>query len=425
MQGDISLWDKTAAEDATGRQGDVSGKVDVAIVGAGYTGLSTALHAAEKGLSAHVIEAQQIGYGGSGRNSGLVNAGVWLPPATVREKLGAKYGDHFLKVFSDAPREVFELIEKHQIQCEATRTGTIHAAHAPSGLANLAGRAATWVEMGAPVRLLSADEMAEMFGSREYQGGLLDERAGTINPMGYARGLARAALAAGAEITVGTHVTGLQRDGGGWRVLTHRGDIRAKTVVLGTNAYTDRLWPGLRSMFTTLRIFNFATAPLGDRAAQILPGRQGLWDTGPILRNFRRDAFGRLIVGTLGRVMGDTHSGLSRKWAARQVARVFPELGPVEFQDAWSGQVAMTPDHLPKIVRLDTGIYTPICYNGRGITTGTVFGRAMADLLTGADEADLPLPVTGIKPMFAPRLREAAYDLAFAANQVWHGVLRA
>ncbi len=423
MRDAISLWDRTAREADHAPVRDVSGSVDVAIVGAGFTGLSTALHAVEKGLSAHVFEAHQIGFGGSGRSAGLVNAGVWLPPAQVRDKLGAKYGPSFLKTFGDGPQAVFDLIEKHQIRCEATRTGTIHAAHAPSGLRNLEGRARTWAEMGAPVRLLSKGEVADLTGSGAFYGGLLDHRAGTINPMAYCRGLARAAGAAGARISTGTAVTGLVRDGRGWRVETARGTLSARTVVLGTNAYTGDLWPGLRDMFTALPLFQFSTRRLGREANHILTGRQGLWDTGRILRHFRRDACDRLIIGTLGPLIGSVDKGVSRAWAKRQISKVFPGLGPVEFEDAWEGDVAMTPDHLPRIARLDQGVYSPICYNGRGITTGTIFGRAMADLLTGTPEDQLPLPVTGIEPLAMPGLRARLYGVAFTANQIWNGVV--
>ena len=233
--------------------------VDLAIVGGGYTGLSTALHAAEAGLSAHVIEAHDIGHGGSGRNVGLVNAGVLMPPSAVLAALGPDRGPRFLRRFADGPAMVFDLIERHQIRCEATRTGTIHAAHAPAGLRDLSARWRDWAQMGEPVDLLDADAMAQKLGSRRYMGGLLDHRAGTVNPMGYARGLARAARAAGAGISTGVRVTGLEQTGAGWRVQTDAGPITARAVVLGTNAYTDTLWPGLARSFTPIWYFQLAT----------------------------------------------------------------------------------------------------------------------------------------------------------------------
>ena len=418
----ISLWEKTSNEAEIRSDCVPGGHVDVAIVGGGYTGLSTALHCAERGLSAHLLEGQRIGYGGSGRNVGLVNASVWLSPAKVREKLGPQHGPRFLARFSRAPATVFELIEKHQIRCEATRAGTIHAAHAPSGMRDLRERYQEWQSMGQPVELLTREEAAEMIGTRAFHGGLLDHRAGTINPMGYCRGLARAASAAGAIISTGALVRKLIREGDVWRIESSRGELTADNVVLGTNAYSDDLWPRLRKVFTIIHYFQLATRPLGPAAAGILPGYQGLWDTGPVMFSLRRDSAGRLLIGSMGRVIGSSERGLTRRWAIRQIRRLFPDLRAVEFEDAWHGQIAMTPDHLPRIHQPAAGIWTAIGYNGRGITTGTLFGQAMADLIGGMDPAELPLPIT--EASVAPRaaLNARMLDIAFTANQAWKSI---
>ena len=413
----VSLWDETSEEifEASPMAADVT--TDLAIVGGGYTGLSTALHAAEKGLETCVLEAQQIGYGGSGRNVGLVNAGLWLPPQDVRAKLGGERGARLVDLLGDGPNCVMSLIERHQIRCELTRSGTIHAAHSAAGFKDLSRRAEEWTRLGAPVRLLSRQEAAEKIGSSAFHGGLLDARAGTINPMGYVRGLARAARAAGARIHTGAAVTRLVKQPDGWLLETGAGVVRAKSVVLATNAYSDDLWPGLKSSFVPIHYFQVATVPLGARVEDILPERQGIWDTGQIMFSLRRDAADRLIIGSMGAVIGG-EKGLSERWAARKLKRLFPGLGPVEFEKSWHGQIAMTGDHLPRIHRLDAGLYTPIGYNGRGIAPGTVFGKAMAELIAGGREADLPMPVTGVKPEAMRGLKTGFYRAAFSANQV-------
>ena len=415
----ISLWDMTAAEPAydQGLDGDIA--CDVAVVGGGFTGLSTALHCAEAGLSAHVLEARQIGYGGSGRNCGLVNAALWLPPQEVRKKLGKTYGPRFIDEFGNGPSYVFNLIEKHQIRCEVTKTGTIHAAHSPSGFRELQGRHEEWVRLKQPVDLLSRAQVGEMIGTDRFYGGLLDHRAGTINPMGYVRGLARAARGAGAGISTDVRAKKLRRDGGLWKVETDGGTITARAVVLGTNAYTDDLWPGLSKVFTMIHYFQLATKPLDSSANHILPGRQGLWDTGQIMFNYRRDRFDRLLIGSMGKVIGGENGGLSHRYSRKQIARLFPSLGEVEFEEAWHGQIAMTPDHLPRVYELDDNLFTPIGYNGRGITTGTIFGKAMAGLLSGMDRADLPLPITDVAPAPSSALKSRLYQTAFIANQIW------
>jgi glycine/D-amino acid oxidase-like deaminating enzyme len=413
----LSLWDETAAEPDLVSPMLTDVVADIAIVGGGFTGLSTALHGAGKGLDVCVLEARQIGFGGSGRNVGLVNAGLWLPPQDVRARLGAERGDRLVQVLSEGPAYVMSLIEQHQIRCELTRTGTIHAAHSRRGLKDLARRAAEWNRLGAPVSLLSKDEAREKIGSSAFHGGLLDLRAGTINPMGYVRGLARAAKSAGARIHTGVSVTGLVRRGDGWLLTTAEGAVSAKSVVLATNAYTDDLLPGLRNSFVPIHFFQVATVPLGDRIASILPERQGLWDTGTIMLSLRRDDSDRLIIGSMGSVIGAA-DGLSERWAARQLKRLFPQLGPVAFQSSWHGQIAMTADYIPRIHRLAEGLYTPIGYNGRGIAPGTLFGKALADLLAGGDEADLPLPVTGVKRESMRGVKAGFYQTAFAANQL-------
>lgn len=415
----ISLWDVSAAEPDYAAPMEADTQVDVAIIGGGFTGLSTALHCAEAGLSSHVLEAKQIGFGGSGRNVGLVNAGVWHPPAKVREKLGETYGPRFVERFGAGPEMVFNLIERHQIRCEVTKTGTLHAAHAPSGFEDLRARYQEWQRLEAPVDLLSRDEMVAATGTSVFHGGLLDRRAGTINPMGYVRGLARAARGAGAEISTGVTATRLRREGQGWIVETDRGIVRAASVVLGTNAYTDDLWPDLKRVFTKIHYFQLATTPLGDRVQHILPGRQGLWDTGQIMFSLRRDMTDRLIIGSMGTVLGDRGQGLSQRWARKQLRRMFPELGPVTFEEAWHGQIAMTPDHLPRIYKLAEGLYTPIGYNGRGITTGTLFGQAMSGLLTGMDPTELPLPITDVKTVPSAPIMSRFYQAAFTANQIF------
>ena len=414
----VSIWNTTAVETEPSQNSAVEGQVDVAIVGGGFTGLSTALHCAKKGLSCHVLEASQIGFGGSGRNVGLVNAAAWLPPQDVRKILGEDDGDRFISHFSRAPDYVFSLIEKYQIQCNATQTGTFHAADGPVGFADLVSRKAEWDRLGEPVDLLSRDEAESYIGSSAFYGALLDRRAGTINPMGYCRGLARVAIAAGALISIGARAKKLQQETGLWRVTTNKGTLMARHVVLGTNAYTDDLWPGLKYSFTKINYFQLATSPLGDRIKHILPQQQGLWDTGKIMFSLRRDDSERLIIGSMGNVMGNQSGGVSHRWAQKKLAHLFPKLGWVDFDEAWQGQIAMTPDHLPHIHKLADNLYSPIGYNGRGITTGTVFGQALADLLTGDSEKKLPVPLLTMRRVGSAPVMSCFYKIAFAANQI-------
>ncbi|MCK5914204.1 MAG: FAD-binding oxidoreductase, partial [Desulfuromusa sp.] len=139
-------------------------KTDVAVIGGGYTGLSAALHLAEAGTDVTLLEAKSIGYGGSGRNVGLVNAGLWLKPDEVVEKMGEEYGERVLDILGASPGLVFEMIDKYGIECDDTREGTLHCAHSPAGYKVLRQREEQWQRRNAPVTLLSRDVAAPMIG---------------------------------------------------------------------------------------------------------------------------------------------------------------------------------------------------------------------------------------------------------------------
>ena len=156
---------------------------------------------------------------------------------------------------------------------------------------------------------------------------------------------------------------------------------------------------------------------MGPDAAHILFVNRGLWDTGQIMVNMRRDAFDRLPVGSMCKGVGTKDRGSSHRWAKKRVARTFPTPGPVEFEGARHGKIAMTPDHLLRIHALDTNLSTPIGDNGRGITTGTMFVETMAGLLTGTDRADMPLRMTKLTMVSSELFLSRIYRSAFTTNQ--------
>ncbi|MFT3998283.1 MAG: FAD-binding oxidoreductase, partial [Asticcacaulis sp.] len=292
------LWAATAPIEPQTTNLRVSLRADVAIVGAGYTGLSAALNLAEAGAKAVVIEANGIGFGGAGRNVGLVNAGMWVMPDELPRVLGPVHGDRLLNALGDGPKEVFARVDKHAIPCELRREGTLHCAVGEAGVKELREREAQWRARGADVRLLDAAETAQMVGTRAYPAALLDKRAGTIQPLAYARGLAKAAIAAGADIYTQSPVTHIEAAGEGWRVVTAGGSVTARRVIMATDAYTHLtsgdLWDIIRKAQVRLPYFNAATAPLpADIVRSILPQGQGAWDTAEVLSSFRLDAAGR------------------------------------------------------------------------------------------------------------------------------------
>jgi glycine/D-amino acid oxidase-like deaminating enzyme len=406
------LWERTAppAPETVPLAGDV--KADVAVIGGGYTGLSTALHAARRGMKVVVLEGVEIGFGGSGRNVGLVNAGMWVMPDIVPATLGAEHGERLLGLLGDAPKAVFDLVAEYGIACELETSGTLHCAVGAAGLDEIRQRAAQWQRRGANVRLLDADETAAKVGSRAYVGALLDLRAGTIQPLAYVRGLARAALGHGARIHTRSPVIRTERASTGWRVATAGGSVTADWVVVATDAYGSGPWPEIRTQQVHLPYFNFATVPLdAELRRTILPECQGVWDTREILSSFRFDHAGRLVFGSVGALRG-TGAPIHRAWARRALARIFPEIGDVAFEAEWYGQIGMTDNNLPRFHRLAPNVIAFSGYNGRGIAPGTVFGRLLAAHMAGeVDVEALPLPPTmPVEPRLR-RLKEAYYEL--------------
>ncbi|MGB3146366.1 MAG: FAD-binding oxidoreductase [Paracoccaceae bacterium] len=396
-----SLWAASAlpALATPALQGAVS--ADLVIIGGGFTGCAAALTAAKAGAKVCLIEAETIGHGGSGRNVGLVNAGLWMPPAEIRTKMGAEAGDRLSRILAGAPEKVFGLIAAHDIQCDPVRKGTLHCAHAGSGLADLRMRHAQLAALGAPVQLLDKAETSRRTGTDRFHGALFDPRAGTIQPLSYVRGLARAAMAAGAAVHEGTPARQISHSGTHWLVETGQARIEASALLVATNAYHLDIAGVEKPGFVPVHYFQMATrGNPGPAADNILQGGEGCWDTALIMSSVRRDRDGRVIIGAIGNL---DHAGafLHRDWAGRKLAQLFPALAGTPLDYAWSGRIAMTADHLPKIVTLGQNGYLIAGFSGRGIGPGTLFGTSVAEAILTGNQDSLPLqPVAAHRQSF-------------------------
>jgi glycine/D-amino acid oxidase-like deaminating enzyme len=405
------LWEKTsppAPQTARLEQGIA---VDVAIIGGGFTGLSAALHLAQRGARVAVLEAEEIGHGGAGRNVGLVNAGMWIAPDEMVSILGPDYGERLLQLLSQAPQEVCELIERHGIQCELERAGTLQCAVGSRGLAIIRERAKQMLRRGANVELIDAARTAQMVGSEHYRGALFDHRTATVQPLAYVRGLGAAALSAGAGIYTNSRVLSVERAGPGYSVRTQNGSVSAAWIIVATDAYGKGPWPEVERELIHLPYFNAATEPLNAKVLQtILPGRQGTADTRMVLSSVRLDRSGRLIIGSVG-ALGGIGGSIHLAWARRAIRRLFPQIVDFRLESAWDGWIGMTDTRLPKYHRLAPQVLSISGYSGRGIAAGTVFGRLLAELITRAiGEADMPLPLTEPGRPSVRSLRTLFYD---------------
>ncbi|GAB4261872.1 MAG: FAD-binding oxidoreductase [Pararhodobacter sp.] len=388
------LWAATVPQAPALTPLDGAQRADLAIVGAGYTGLSAALTAAEAGARVVLLEASGIGAGGSGRNVGLVNAGLWIMPESV--EAGLPKDDPLPGLLAQAPAAVWDIIARHAIACEARPAGTLHCAADDAGLGALRERERQWKERQVAVRLLDAEETRARTGSGHFRGALFDPRAGTVQPLAYAIGLARAARAAGAVLHAPSPVTAARRDGGDWLLTTPGGTLRAPRVIWAGNAYGRG--PAANPAVAILPYFNFATDPLPASLREtILPGGEGAWDTATVLTSFRLDAAGRFVIGSVGQLGVET--ALHEAWARRQMARIFPQLAGQRFAHRWFGRIGTTPDALPRLIDHGPGAFGITGFNGRGIAPGTVLGQVLARHALG--QGGLP----GLKPARPDPLR--------------------
>jgi glycine/D-amino acid oxidase-like deaminating enzyme len=394
-----ALWSATTAPppDTPPLTGDR--RANAVVIGGGFTGLSAALHLAEAGVDTVVLEAEAPGFGASGRNNGQVVPGFSRhSPDEVVAEFGAERGEALNAWVQDAAALVFDLIERHGIDCDATHNGWLMPAHTESRLAIARAKHDQWAVRGAPVALLDKTETAALTGSDFYTGAWLHRGGGNINPLAYTRGLARAALKTSAAIHAASPATSIERTGNAWRVTTPRGTVEADSVILATNAYSGDLWPGLARSVVPLRLLQGATKPLSDNVARtILPERQGISDARRVLWAFRKDGQGRLVTGAAPTVPG--FRGPLRDLCTAQVKTVFPQAGNVEFEYLWDGKVAVTLDRLPRFHELAEGVYAGLGYSGRGIAMATAMGKLLAERVRGTPASDLPVPASPLKPI--------------------------
>lgn len=400
-----SLW--AAVTPAGPDLPELTGSVeaDVVVIGAGFTGLSTALHLREQGIDVAVVEAVEPGWGASGRNNGQVIPTLSRPdPEDIIKRYGGA-GERLVGLIRDSASILFDLTRRYQIQAEGEQNGWIQPVHSPGRIKIAERRVRQWSKHGAPVELLSSDEMKKMLGSSAWFGGFWNKSGGHINPLALARGLARVVLEQGGRIYARSPVKSFARQGDRWIVKTAKGQISARALVVASNAYTGefskQLSPGIASEVMPVLSWQMATQPLSEQARQtIIPGRQAVSDTHGELYFMRYDARNRLVTG--GNVIGfGDKMGRLKEMVGARLQRLWPEIGDVKFDYVWNGYVGMTTDFLPRMHKLGPNAFGWTGCNGRAVALSIALGNEFAKAVRGVPDDELALPFSEPVPIAA------------------------
>lgn len=395
-------WEQTpAGPDCPVLTGTVN--ADAVVIGAGFTGLSTALELRKAGVDVVVVEAAEPGWGASGRNNGQVIPTLSRPDPDDIEARHGEAGERFVGLLRDCATILFDLVREHRIAAEAEQTGWVQPVHSPGRIAIAERRVRQWSARGAPVDLLDAGQVRDMLGSGAWHGGFWNRSGGHINPLALARGLARAALASGARLHSRSPATDFERRDGRWIVRTPAGEVRARALVLATNAYTGEfsasLAPRIAREIVPVCSWQMATQPLSDQVrATVIPARQAMSDTHGDLRFARYDARNRLITGG-AIVLPFNRAARLQSMVGARLRRLWPQIDTLHFDYVWNGFIAMTPDHFPRFHRLGPDGWAWAGCNGRAVALSIALGGEFAKAVRGVTEQDLALPFTEPAPL--------------------------
>lgn len=415
---DGSLWASTAVPGPSFEMLEGERHVQVAVIGGGYCGLSTALELAKNNVSCAVLEARRIGFGGSGRNNGhCVPEWLWQSPDEIEEMFGEPQGRRMNEMASEAADLVFSLIREHDIDCEAVQSGMLKVTRYETSMAKLKKVAGIWQGRGKPVRALSAGELGGYLDAPGFLGGIIFEEGGHLNPLGYCRGLGRAAAEAGAEVFEHSPVLSITREGAQWRLTSASGSLTADAVVMATNAFPTGLSPEIDRSYVSVRALGLATDPIPEEVRKtLLPQNNNVEEFSPSdwrTLFFFFDGGGRLSTGSyLGLTVNDTLERATHS-AGRHFTKIFPSLGEIKFTYHWEGRWEVTPNRIVGVHQLGPNFWGAVGFSGRGIPTATTVGRELGRMLVADDPGAMRLPVTGV-----PRAR-----FPKASSAAWHNVV--
>lgn len=386
MQGHTDSWYAASANPAPSRprlEGEVS--TDVCVVGGGFTGLSAALHLAERGYDVVLLEAERIGWGASGRNGGQICTGFSKGMEPIEEKLGMEAARACWEVAEEAKTLIRERVERHDIDC-GLKWGYLHAATKPSRMEELKRDQESLARYGCEdTKLLDRFALMERLKSPAYHGALWEGGAGHFHPLNYALGLAEAAEAAGVRIFERSPVERVAT-GPHPAAYSAEGTVRAKHMVLAGNAYLGAVSRPLYRRIMPVASYVLATEPLGENGANAtLPGDDAVSDTNFIVDYFRLSEDRRMLFG--GRA---SYSQIRPRdlfaFMRPRLVKIFPQLADARLDYCWEGNIGITVDRMPDIGRLDGEVWYAQGYSGHGVALAGMYGKLIAEAVAGQAE---------------------------------------
>lgn len=388
--------------------------IDVAVVGGGITGLSAAIRLARKGAAVAVLEQGRFGSGASGRNGGMCTTGITVGAKTAVARYGLAAAREYHAAYLQAVDFVEQIVRDERIDCDFRRAGRLGVAFRPSHHEHQkAAQKLLAEQFGHETFLIGPSELRTELGSDYYCGALLEPLSAGLHVGRYVRGLVDVAERSGAGLHEMARVTGVQRGPDGrCRVITVRGALSAKQVLLATDAYTDGVFPGLRRRMVTVGSFIIATEPLGEeRARELIPRDRMVVDTKNVSHYFRLTPDHRLLFGGRARfaLSNPASDRKSARILHRDMLRVFPQLAATRIDYVWGGNVGISFDRMPHAGQMG-GLYYSMGYSGHGVQMASLMGARMAEVMDGHPEAN---PWRRLKARAFPTYSGTAWFLPF------------
>ncbi|HZQ24780.1 MAG TPA: FAD-binding oxidoreductase [Terriglobales bacterium] len=393
-------------------------RVEVAVIGAGFTGLSAARTLAKRGAQVAVLEAQTLGWGASSRNGGMVLTGLKLGV----NKLISMYGRERVQQMYAASLEsihcVERIVQQDAINCDFARSGHLEVACKQKHFDDYARQAEVIQrEFNHQLRVVPRNQLRNEIGSDIYHGGMVDEVSAGLNPARYVAGLGGAAMRAGAALLENTRVTRLQRatnnGNSGWRVSTSRGELWARDVFVGTSGYTSAVTPALQKRIIPIGSYILATQILPESLAhELSPRKRMIYDSKNYLYYYRLTPDRRMLFGGRAAFFPETETTVreSAEILRRGMIDVYPQLRDVEVEFVWGGTLDFAFDIMPHAGQID-GMYYALGYAGHGVAMATYQGEKMAEWIAGGRPENpfvgipfrgAPLGLYNGKPWFLP-----------------------